>query len=137
MSKVDEATLEALVADCKTPQDVAGLYQRMLQRVIDRSLSAEMDAHLGYVRHEKSADGTRANTRNGATKKRLKGTFGELEVTTPRDRAGTFEPVLVKKRQTRLGDFEDKILALYARGMSTRDIEGALVDLYGVRSATT
>lgn len=132
MSKVDEATLEALVADCKTPQDVAGLYQRMLQRVIDRSLSAEMDAHLGYVRHEKSADGTRANTRNGATKKRLKGTFGELEVTTPRDRAGTFEPVLVKKRQTRLGDFEDKILALYARGMSTRDIEGALVDLYGV-----
>ena len=123
---------QALVADCKTPQEVAELYQRMLQRVIDRSLSAELDAHLGYERHEKSADGTRANTRNGVTKKRLKGTFDELEMTTPRDRAGTFEPVLVKKRQTRLGDFEDKILALYARGMSTRDIEGALVDLYGV-----
>lgn len=130
--KVDEATLEALIAGCKTPQDVAGLYQQMLQRVIDRSLSAELDAHLGYERHEKSSEGSRTNTRNGATKKRLKGTFGEVEVTTPRDRAGTFEPVLVKKRQTRLGDFEEKILALYARGMSTRDIENALVDLYGV-----
>ncbi len=65
-------------------------------------------------------------------KKRLKGTFGEIEVSTPRDRAGTFEPMLVSKRQTRLGDFEDKILALYARGLSTRDIESALVDLYGV-----
>ena len=68
--KVDEATLETLIADCKTPQDVAGLYQQLLQRVIDRSLSAELDAHLGYERHEKSAAGMRSNTRNGATKKR-------------------------------------------------------------------
>ena len=130
--KVNESALEALLSGCKTPQDVAALYTQMLQRVIDRGLSAELDAHLGYERHEKSAEGERGNTRNGATKKRLKGTFGALEVTTPRDRAGTFEPQLVKKRQTRLGDFEDKILALYARGMSTRDIESALVDLYGV-----
>lgn len=129
---VDETMLDGLVADCKTPEDVASLYTQMLQRVIDRSLSAELDAHLGYGRHGKSADGARANTRNGTTPKRLKGTFGEVQVNTPRDRAGTFEPVLVKKRQTRLGDFEDKILALYARGMSTRDIESALVDLYGV-----
>lgn len=130
--KVNEATLEALVAGCRTPQDVATLYQQMLQRVIDRGLSVEMDAHLGYERHEKRPDGLRTNTRNGSMKKRVKGTFGEIEVTTPRDRAGSFEPQLVKKRQTRLGDFEDKILALYARGMSTRDIESALVDLYGV-----
>jgi putative transposase len=131
-TKVDETTLNALVAECKTPQDVAALYTQMLQRVIDRGLSAELDGHLGYERHDKGAQGVRANTRNGTTPKRLKGTFGEVEVNTPRDRAGTFEPVLVKKRQTRLGDFEDKILALYARGMSTRDIESALVDLYGV-----
>ncbi|MCC7256739.1 MAG: IS256 family transposase [Dokdonella sp.] len=130
--KVDERALEALLSGCKTPQDVAALYTQMLQRVIDRGLSAELDAHLGYERHEKAAEGERPNTRNGSTKKRLKGTFGALEVTTPRDRTGTFEPQLVKKRQTRLGDFEDKILALYARGMSTRDIESALVDLYGV-----
>lgn len=130
--KVDERALEALLSGCKTPQDVAALYTQMLQRVIDRGLSAELDAHLGYERHEKAVEGERPNTRNGSTKKRLKGTFGALEVTTPRDRTGTFEPQLVKKRQTRLGDFEDKILALYARGMSTRDIESALVDLYGV-----
>lgn len=130
--KMDETMLDGLVAGCKTPQDVAVLYTQMLQRVIDRGLSAELDAHLGYARHDKADDGARANTRNGAMKKRLKGTFGEVEVNTPRDRAGTFEPQLVKKRQTRLGDFEDKILALYARGMSTRDIESALVDLYGV-----
>ena len=135
--KVDEATLEALIAGCKTPQDVAGLYHQMLQRVIDRGLSAELDAHLGYERHEKSADGTRANTRNGAAKKRLTGTFGEIEVTTPRDRAGTFEPQLVKKRQTRLAGMEDKILALYQRGMTTRDIEQALVELYGVTVSHT
>lgn len=97
--KVDEAALEALIAGCKTPQDVAALYSQMLQRVIDRSLSAELGAHLGYERHEKSVDGARANARNGAKKKRLKGTFGEIEVTTPRDRTGTFEPQRVKKRQ--------------------------------------
>ena len=130
--KVDEMALEALLSGCKTPHDVAALYTQMLQRVIDRGLSAELDAHLGYERHAKAVEGERSNTRNGSTKKRLKGTFGALEVTTPRDRAGTFEPQLVKKRQTRLGDFEDKILALYARGMSTRDIESALMDLYGV-----
>jgi len=103
----------------------------MLQRVIDRGLSVELEAHLGYERHDKAADGRRADARNGTTSKRLKGTFGAIEVNTPQDRAGTFEPVLVKKRQTRLGDFEDKIMVLYARGMSTRDIESALVDLYG------
>ena len=130
--KVDESSLDALAAGCKTLEDVASLYTQMLQRVIDRGLNVELDAHLGYTRHDKGADGARTNTRNGSTTKRLKGTFGEVEVNTPRDRAGTFAPVLVKKRQTRLGDFEDKILALYARGMSTRDIESALVALYGV-----
>lgn len=130
--KVDETMLDGLAAQYKTPEDVAALYTQMLQRVIDRGLSAELDAHLGYERHDKAVDGRRTNARNGTVPKRLKGTFGELQIATPRDRAGTFEPRLVKKRQTRLGDFEDKILALYARGMSTRDIESALVDLYGV-----
>lgn len=130
--KVDEAILDGLVTGCKTPEDVASLYSQLLQRVINRSLEGEMDAHLGYPRHEKHDTGRRPNGRNGGTAKTVKGTFGELAITTPRDRDGTFEPQLVKKRQTRLGDFEDKILVLYARGMSTRDIESALVDLYGV-----
>lgn len=130
--KLDEAMLAGVLAGCKTPEDVVSVYSQMLQRVINRSLEGEMDAHLGYARHAKGPAEQRGNTRNGGMSKTLKGTFGEIAVTTPRDRAGTFEPQLVKKRQTRLGDFEDKILALYARGMSTRDIESALVDLYGV-----
>lgn len=130
--KVDSVTLDELVSGCKTPEDVAGLYSQMLQRVIDRGLNAELDAHLGYERHEKAGEGQRSKARNGSVSKRLKGTFGEVEVSTPRDRAGTFEPQLVKKRQTRMGDFEDKILTLYANGLSTRDIERAVVDLYGV-----
>lgn len=130
--KVEEAILDGLVVGCKTPEDVASLYSQLLQRVINRSLEGELDAHLGYPRHEKNDVGRRPNGRNGGTAKTVKGTFGELAITTPRDRDGTFEPQLVKKRQTRLGDFEDKILVLYARGMSTRDIESALVDLYGV-----
>jgi len=130
--KLDDKVLDGLLGDCKTPADVSALYSQLLQRVINRSLEGEMDAHLGYERNEKSDTGRRANARNGSTPKTIKGTFGDLSVVTPRDREGTFEPQLVKKRQTRLGDFEDKILALYARGMSTRDIESALVDLYGV-----
>ncbi len=85
--------------------------------VIDSGLSAQLDARLGYERHAEAVEGERSSTRNGSTKKRLK---------------GTCEPQLAKRRQTRLGDFEDKILALNARGMSTRDIERALMDLYGV-----
>jgi transposase-like protein len=130
--KLDEAMLDGLTAECKTPADVAALYAQMLQRVINRGLSAELDAHVGYERHDKNEGGPRPNSRNGSTSKTLKGTFGTLSIQTPRDRAATFEPQLVKKRQTRLGDFEDKILALYARGMSTRDIEGAVKDLYDV-----
>ena len=130
--KLDNQVLDGLLGECKTPEDVSALYSQLLQRVINRSLEGEMDAHLGYDRHEKSGSGRRANARNGTTPKTLKGTFGELSVVTPRDRDGSFEPKLVKKRQTRLGGFDEKILALYARGMSTRDIESALVDLYGV-----
>jgi transposase-like protein len=128
----DDAMLDALTAQCKTPGDVEKLFSTLLQRVINRGLQEEMTAHLGFAPHEKSPPGQRRNSRNGSGSKTLKGTFGELEVTMPRDRDGSFEPQLVRKRQTRLGDFEDKILALYAKGMTTRDIESALQDLYGV-----
>ena len=130
--KEEGGMLDALVAGCKTPADVEALYSKMLQRVINRSLEAEMDVHLGYARNARQDEGRRSNGRNGSTAKTVKGTFGALPIQTPRDRNGSFEPQLVQKRQTRLAGFEDKILALYARGMSTRDIERALVDLYGV-----
>ena len=123
--------LDELLADCKTPADVDKLYSQMLQRMINRSLDSEMTAHLGYGAGE-SGLAKRANTRNGKSSKTVKGTFGELEIETPRDREGSFEPQLVKKRQIRLFGMEDKILTLYAKGMTTRDIEHALQDLYGV-----
>jgi transposase-like protein len=106
---------------------VDSLYSQLLRRLINRALEAELHVHL----EEAKTKGT-ANRRNGKLGKMVKGTFGTLEIDTPRDRQGSFEPQLVKKRQVRLGGMEEKILALYARGMSTRDIESALQDLYGV-----
>lgn len=131
-------TLDALLGDCKTPADVGNLYSQLLQRMINRSLEAEMDVHLGYARHTKAdADSARANRRNGVGTKTVKGEFGALEIDTPRDRDGSFEPLLVKKRQTRLAGMEDKILALYAKGVTTRDIEHLMQDLYGVEISHT
>jgi putative transposase len=130
--------LDELLSGCKTPDDVDTLYSQLLQRMINRSLEAEMTAHVGYAPGEKTSDGARRkNTRNGTAKKTVKGTFGELEIETPRDRDGSFEPQLVRKRQTRLAGMENKILALCAKGMTTRDIEDALVDLYGVNLSHT
>lgn len=129
--------LDELLKDCKTPKDVESLYSQLLQRMINRSLDAEMDAHLGYGRHDKSSDSVRSNTRNGKSRKTVKGDFGELEIETPRDREGSFEPQLVKKRQIRLAGMEDKILTLYAKGLTTRDIEHTLQELYGVSISHT
>lgn len=128
----DDALLDALTAECKTPSDVDALYSKLLQRVINRGLQEELTVHLGFEPHDKAPPGQRRNSRNGSAAKTVQGTFGELDVAMPRDRAGTFAPQLVRKRQKRLTGMEDKILALYARGMTTRDIEGALRELYGV-----
>jgi transposase-like protein len=126
--ELSKTTLDELTADCKSPQDVEKLFSQMLQHMINRSLEAEMQAHVGHAPHERSL----GNTRNGKSRKTVRSTLGDLQVETPRDRDGTFEPQLVRKRQVRLAGMEEKILALYARGMTTRDIESARVDLYGV-----
>jgi putative transposase len=123
-----KAMLDELVGDCKTPQEMEKLYSQMLQHMINRSLEAEMQAHLGHERHQKSG----GNPRNGKSRKAVQSAMGELQIETPRDREGTFEPQLVPKRQVRLAGMEEKILALYAKGLTTRDIESVLVDLYGV-----
>lgn len=124
--------LDELVSQYKTPQEMESLYSQLLQHMINRSLDAEMDAHLGYERHEAASEEAGSNRRNGKSRKRVQSAHGALAVETPRDREGTFEPQLVKKRQVRLAGMEEKILTLYAKGLTTRDIESALVDLYGV-----
>ncbi len=125
--------LDELLKDCKSFGDVSALHSQMLQRMINRGLEAEMDAHLGYGKHEKLAPGSsRSNMRNGKIEKILQSAHGEIVIETPRDRDGSFTPQLVEKRQRRLCGMEDKIITLYAKGLTTRDIEDALVDLYGV-----
>jgi putative transposase len=104
--------------------------------MIERCLQAEVEEHLGYPKHGRKKPES-ANTRNGKSTKTLKSEHGELEISVPRDRDGSFEPILVKKRQSRLEGFEEKILALYARGMTTRDIQAQLQELYGVEVSPT
>ena len=95
-------------------------------------MEVELTDHLGYEPHQEPPGGT-GNTRNGSTPKRLITEHGEVRVDTPRDRAGSFEPQIVRKRQRRFEGFDDKILALYSRGMSTRDISAHLEEIYGVK----
>jgi putative transposase len=108
----------------------SGLVKQITKRLVERVLEVEMEEHLGYPRGERGEE-PRANPRNGTTSKSVKTDDGKLEILVPRDRKGTFEPQLVKKRQTMLTGFDDKVLSLYGRGMSTRDIQGHLAELYG------
>lgn len=107
-----------------------GLVKQITKRLVETVLEAEMEEHLGYPKGERG-DQPRPNPRNGTSSKRVRTDDGELELKVPRDRNGTFEPQLVKKRQSRLDGFDDKVLSLYARGMSTREIQGHLHELYG------
>jgi putative transposase len=108
-----------------------GLLTQLAGRVIETALGAELTDHLGYALGQAPPGGA-ANTRNGSTAKTVKTELGAVQIKTPRDRAGSFEPQLVAKRQTRLAGLDDRILGLYAGGMSVRDIESHLSDLYGV-----
>ena len=113
----------------KSEQDLAD-FSRLLKKItVEAALGGEIDDHLGYFKHEIRGRGT-GNSRNGYSRKTLKGDHGEVEIDTPRDRNGSFEPQLVRKGQTRLTQFDDQILALYAKGMSTRDIVATFKEMY-------
>ena len=128
-----EELITKVLADYQRPEDLignTGLLAQLTQRLIERALDVEMTAHLGYERHGAVAHPS-GNTRNGRSKKTLKGEFGEVPIEVPRDRQGTFEPQLVPKHQTRWSGFDEKILSLYARGLSVRDIQAHLQEMYG------
>jgi len=118
----------------KNPEELlgeGGVLKQLTKRLVERALEGEMTTHLGYEKN--SAEGMNTgNSRNGKTTKQVKADFGEVELEVPRDRNGEFEPQLVKKGQRRLPGFDEKVIALYARGMTTRDIQGHLLELYGV-----
>lgn len=124
------SALQELARGVKSERDLAALTQDLLKITVEASLNAEMDDHLGYPKHSPEGYGT-GNSRNGYGTKKLKSGHGVIEIETPRDRNGSFEPQFVAKNQTRLSHFDDKILALYARGMSTRDIVETFRELYG------
>ena len=131
--------IDELLKDYETPQDIlgeGGLLKELTKAVIERCLETELDTHLGYPRHGRKGNAA-GNMRTGHSQKTLKGEQGHVDIEVPRDRQGSFEPQLVKKGQTRLEGFDDKILALYARGMTTRDIQAQLQELYGVEVSPT
>ena len=113
-----------------------GVLARLTERLVERAMSAELTEQLGYEPHQEPPGGV-GKTRNGSTGKTLATEHGLVEVRSPRDRKGTFEPQIVRKGQRRFEGFDDKILALYSRGLSTRDIEAQLAEIYGSGSAAT
>jgi len=127
--------IDELLAGARTEEEIAGpggLLGQLTRRLVERAMEVELTDHLGYEPHQEPPGGA-GNTRNGSTPKTLLTEHGAVRVNTPRDRAGTFEPQIVRKRQRRFEGFDDKILALYSRGVSTRDIEAHLEEIYGVR----
>ena len=129
-NRVDDL-LDELLEDCVTPEDIlgkSGLMGQIKKRMVERALAGELNAHLT---RESADERTPANSRNGSSKKTVTSTDGDLELSIPRDRQGRFEPILVPKHQRRIVGLDEKILALYARGNSTRDISAQLEELYG------
>lgn len=137
---IDPKLIDKLLAEHgHRPEDIAGedgLLKQLTKALLERAMQAEMTNHLGYEKHD-PAGYKSGNSRNGTTRKKLKGDFGEIELETPRDRNGSFEPKIVGKHQTRWTGFDDKILSMYARGMTTRDIQAHLEEIYGVDVSPT
>jgi putative transposase len=133
--RLSDEVIDELLAGARTEDEIVGpggVLAQLTKRLVERALAAELTEHLGYAPHQEPPGGV-GNTRNGVTGKTLVTEHGPVGVRTPRDRKGTFEPQLVRKGQRRFQGFDDKIIALYARGLSTRDIEAHLADLYGVK----
>jgi transposase-like protein len=124
---------DALLANYQKPEDLIGengLLKQLTKMLVERALETEMSEHLGHGKSGAVTNRT-GNTRNGHSAKTLQGDFGELPLDIPRDRQGAFEPQLVAKHQTRWSGFDDKIISLYARGLSVREIQGHLEEMYG------
>lgn len=135
---VSNELLDQLLADYQNPDDLigeSGLLKQLTKRLVEKALDAEMTHHLGHEKNRPVTNG--GNTRNGRSKKILKGDFGELPIDVPRDRDGSFDPQLVAKHQTRWSGFDEKILSLYARGMTVREIQSHLHERYGTEVSSS
>lgn len=125
--------LEKELDKCATMEDLTGqngLIQKLIGGMVEKMLEKEMEGHLGYEKHAAKGNNT-GNNRNGKSKKLIQSTHGPIEIEVPRDRKSEFEPKLIKKRERHISSFDDKIISMYARGMTTRDIQGHIKELYG------
>lgn len=136
LSKDIKALIDTASKTVKTEEDLNNLTRLLRKQVIESALGAEMESHLGYEKHAKPNPST-GNSRNGYSAKTVMSDHGDVDIDVPRDRDGSFEPQLVRKYQTRLTDFDDKVLALYAKGMSTRDIVLMFKELYDAEISPT
>ncbi len=125
--------LEKELDKCATMEDLTGqngLIQKLIGGMVEKMLEKEMEGHLGYEKHSVKGNNT-GNNRNGKNKKLIQSTHGPIEIEVPRDRKSEFEPKLIRKRERHISSFDDKIISMYARGMTTRDIQGHIKELYG------
>ena len=132
--RISDEVIDELLAGASSEEEIAGpggLLAELTKRLVERAMEVELTEHLGYEPHCEPPGGAR-NQRNGTTPKTLICEHGKVQVDAPRDRDGSFEPKIVRKRQRRFVGFDDKILALYSRGLSVRDIEAHLQEIYGV-----
>ncbi|MCU1264256.1 MAG: family transposase [Acidobacteria bacterium] len=131
---IDNELIDNLLKNYKKPEDLIGengLLKQLTKQLLERAMAAEMTEHVGYDKHD-AAGNNSGNSRNGKSAKTIKGTFGELALELPRDRNGTFEPQIIEKHQTRFTGFDANIISLYARGLSTREIQQHLEEIYHV-----
>jgi putative transposase len=131
---IDNELIDNLLKNYKKPEDLVGengLLKQLTKQLLERAMAAEMTEHVGYEKHDAEGDNS-GNSRNGKSAKTIKGTFGEIVLETPRDRNGTFEPQIIEKHQTRFTGFDANIISLYARGLSTREIQQHLEEIYHV-----
>jgi len=136
---IDKKIIDELLKDYQTPDDLIGekgILKQLTKSLLERALEAEMTDHLGYEKHSPAGHHS-GNSRNGHSKKKIITDSGKVPLKVPRDRNGKFEPQIIAKRQSRLDGFDDKVISLYARGMTTREIQGHLEEIYGVDVSPT
>jgi putative transposase len=130
LNEHEKELVRLVMTECRTPADVTARLKSLFVGTLEEMLQAEMDEHLGYEKNSVAGNNS-GNSRNGCINKTIKSEWGEAEISVPRDRNGSFEPKVIAKRQTRTDDIEERIMAMYAKGMSTREIEEYVRDIYG------